>query len=501
MKITKTIKGLLLLSTALFVFETVTPPQAHAQITTDIATEIETGLTATVTSLTSTLFDWQKIKEEVLDPLAWSMAKSLLQTMTSDTVKWINSGFKGSPAFLTNPTAFFTNAADQLTGQFLSSTTGPLSNLCSPFSVNLRLQLAYQQAGNGAGANNKYSCTLSSVINNVKNSSVSVNGKKVATIDGFTKGDFSQGGWPAFIAISQPQNNESGAYLQAQSDLSLSIANKQGEYQQQLAQGNGFLTFQKCDDIPSVDENFNETVTHVCQNETPGSVISASLNKELGNPTDTLVQASMIDEVIGALVAQTMQQVLSGGLYSSTQPGANGEQSFIARMAADQSANTSQKAASHATADAGKYIGSATQIKAQYDKAVADIENASSTYQTLLAQCQTNDPAAITGVQSIIDTQITPLLSTYQYKDATASSTLNTLTQIQATTNAATSTDAVNAATQQYTDLLSSNSVPTAVDVQNAKSDVASVDKTLLGIQNQAIPYQSASMCGKTTTN
>jgi hypothetical protein len=510
--IIKTLQGLLLFTIALFIIERAIPPQqAHAQtITEDITTEIETSLTSVEDAYNEIDADWLKIKEEVLDPAAWAAAKALLQSMTSDTVDWVNSGFSGSPSFLTNPSAFFSDAADQLTGQFISD-TGVLSNLCSPFSTDLRLSLAFQQAGNldlsglggigsalsglgglgGSGSSgNRYSCTLGSIINNVSNAGAS------ASISGFMNGDFSQGGWPAFIALSEPENNESGAFLEAESDLESSIADQNDEYQQQLSQGGGFLTYQQCDDVPSYDGG-DESDSSVCTDETPGSVIAASLNKELGNPTDSLVQAHELDEVIGSLASEVMQQVLSGGLYNASQPSADGSASFISQLRNDTSGSTAATtAAGTAAGSIDKYINNATEIQSQYDTIVSNIESIQSTYQSLVTLCQTNDPAEVANVQSILDTQITPMLATYESDDATASSTVDQLTQIQTAMTDATSTDAVNAASQQYADLLSNDSVPTEQSVQDAKNAATSVNKTIVSLQNQAVTYQSASMCG-----
>ena len=41
-------------------------------------------------------------KELTLDGIAWSLVKNVAQQMTSSIINWINSGFQGSPAFLTN---------------------------------------------------------------------------------------------------------------------------------------------------------------------------------------------------------------------------------------------------------------------------------------------------------------------------------------------------------------------------------------------------------------
>jgi len=245
-------RWMICISMLLVLAETSIPSQAHAQWATfDIPTEVTTAITTVEDTLNAVIQYWLELKYAVLDPLAWGLAKMLLQQMTASTVNWVNSGFKGSPAFLTNPAGYFANIGDQATGALIAN-SGALSSLCSPFSVDIRLALALGQAGGGGGGSGRYACTLSTIINNAQNfaknpgQAVTVNGQ---SINGFMGGDFSQGGWPAFIALSEPQNNESGAYLQAHSDLLQQIGAKQSQTNQQLNQGKGFLSFQSCKDV------------------------------------------------------------------------------------------------------------------------------------------------------------------------------------------------------------------------------------------------------------
>ena len=58
------------------------------------------------------------IKEYVLDPIAWMVAKTMVQSMTNSTVAWINGGFNGSPAFIQDPEQFFMKLGDNIAGNF-----------------------------------------------------------------------------------------------------------------------------------------------------------------------------------------------------------------------------------------------------------------------------------------------------------------------------------------------------------------------------------------------
>src|ERR1039458_7446482 len=108
-------------------------PAKPARADPDIITELFTGLTSAYTmvsklynEVSSYAEDSLWLKEYVLDPLAWAVAKGLLQNMTDSTVKWINSGFQGSPAFVQNPEKFFRSIGDNIAGNFIAGPGSPL---------------------------------------------------------------------------------------------------------------------------------------------------------------------------------------------------------------------------------------------------------------------------------------------------------------------------------------------------------------------------------------
>jgi hypothetical protein len=509
---------------------TMVPRPAQAQWATfDALTESSTwGDFATNISDTVTT-NLMEIKEYILDGLAWALAKALVQSMVASTVNWINSGFQGSPSFLTNPEGYFADVGDQVTGNFISN-TGILSNLCSPFSADLRLALALGQAGYGS----RYKCTLNSVIANVKNSTV--NGM---SIQGFMNGDFSQGGWPAFISLSEPQNNESSAYLQAHSDLLQQIGAKQSSINQQLTQGHGFLSFQSCTDVTasisgggsfapqslglsndqyaqlqknvagtyntgngtSIQQTADATGEHYkqCSTQTPGSVISASLNKSLGATQDSLVTADEIDEVIGALMNQLVSTILTGGLHSASQKSSGQTQSFIDQMSAEQNP-VLQSQIQKLVNNIGQYVAPATQDKAVLDQILGIYDDLKSFYVSLVAQCQSaNSTSTAATVQGILDSQVTPLLTPAQTKDDQAVSELALLANLQATASS-TDTTGLNQTAQQFTDMLQSGTVITALDVSNAKTDLKTATKTAATIRALGVPYQMLCVLGASTS-
>lgn len=245
-----------------------------------------------------------------MDCLARTIARAAIQQLTNSVVNWINSGFNGSPSFVTNYQQFFENVADQAAGSFIQNYTN-FAPFCTPFRNQIRIALAQSYARRNAGAP---SCTLSSLL-----------GTNTQTLFG---GKYN--GWGNLLSFTTvPSNNPYGAYMSAQVQLQGTIANATGLANRNLTPS-GFLNYQEPYDCTVVDTgDFNskgEPITSKPQckyrTTTPGSVIEASLNKTLGTSIDSLNLAKSFDEIISALITQLMSRALYGGL--SNLSGQNG---------------------------------------------------------------------------------------------------------------------------------------------------------------------------------
>jgi len=301
------------------------------------------------------------IKDYGLDAVAWTIVNHIIERMSASTVKWINGGFKGKPAFLENPERFFGDVGKKVGGQFIF-TNPKLDFLCSPIRAKIRIALSK----NFVDDRNRWQCTLDNVGNNLQN----------------FMDDFEQGGWDTFFELTQKQqNNPIGAYIQSENEMYIQIANKQKNLSDELNRGNGFLNFKQCvrwntpgatidtkelndslnadfnkafgdayldpehtgDAIDSVDnsQEFDTSQFETrskepsCAEEkvnTPGGVISEQLNKTLGLGGEKLAVADEINEIVSALLNQLTGKIIGGigkGLRSLTQPdSSNGNQIF-----------------------------------------------------------------------------------------------------------------------------------------------------------------------------
>ena len=163
-------------------------------------------------------------KEFALDTIAVIIGKIMLKKLTAQTVNWINSGFKGNPAYVTDPGQFFLDIGDNTASQFLSETQ--LNKLCSPFKAQVRLALVknYIQEDN-------YVCTLDTLKNNY---------------EAFMS-DFSKGGWTGWFEMTQTSaGNPYSAYFAAESKMLTTVQNNKEKKETQLGQNGGFLSSEKC---------------------------------------------------------------------------------------------------------------------------------------------------------------------------------------------------------------------------------------------------------------
>jgi len=473
--------------------------------------------------------------------LAWQAAQVILHQLTNSVVTWINTGFKGEPAFLKNPEGFFMDAADQVTGAFISD-LGPLGkSLCSPFNIDLRLSLALGQTST---LNQRYTCTLSKVIQTAKQSgnvSVSVKGSSNGTnlgdimsgnvlnnpndisingasVDGFMGGDFRQGGWPAFMAlVSEPQNNAFGAALQAKSDLDVQIQKKQNAINNDLNRGNGFLSWQKCDNVQT--SSGSTATTKVCHVETPGSVISAALNKQLGAQTDTLNMTHDINEIATALTNQLFNQVLSngGGLLSLTKTtssnsssGSNAaSQSFINQYAnSDPALQTNFTNLKQQTvAPINTAVASVQQSVTTLNSALTLIKQQQTAYAAASACLQTRASASgaaaslqtsLTALNNVISITVTPAVNQYQSAYNSTQSVLlaiqSAVSQMQSATTAQQLTDQQNSLNN-----LIAQSTTAVLDPQVAQTYLTTATQTATTLQTTLAPYQALCTSGTAT--
>ena len=239
--------------------------------------------------------DWiSNLKEGSLDAVAWNLANIALSQMSASMVNWINSGFEGSPAFVTDFKGFLTNIADEELGRFIEGSE--LAFLCSPFQFDIKLSLALKTP-----FKDRVSCTLSDTVDN---------------LDNFLSGKFSEGGWNGWFEMTtKTQNNPYGAFLLADAEVRSRIKGRQEIELFKLDLGDGFLSSETCTLYDDYGKCLKKEIS------TPGKVIETQLNNTLAGGQQRLNVADEFDEIVSALLGQLVQKVLFEGLLGSNTGG------------------------------------------------------------------------------------------------------------------------------------------------------------------------------------
>ena len=482
------------------------PKNSLAQLAvTDPGNTIQGTISATANVAQEVSNYSQNYKETVLDPIAYSVAKTILRQVTTSVVEWINTGFEGSPAFLTNPAGFFRDLASEEIGAFIEQDSD-LQFLCTPYSINIRLALAFRYRP----FKKRVTCTLDQVIQNT------VGAVKGASINGLTAGDFSQGKWPAFVSLStEPQNNVYGAFMEADAELDARLGDKLSRKKEEINQGRGFLSYSKCQDVavqPSAPDivppappmatgntvnadiyqdgsTYTKTkkgpngskVTQKCQVYTPGSVIAGGLETSLGSPVRELELADEFNEIVNALFAQLLKQVITGGLSGVSGSGHSDPNSFLNQVNNEKS-NSLPVLIRELKKNVDTYLKRETEYKKAWESNLKLVTDSEARYKTAL-KCFTDKASSTAAlvyqreeltdyaneVRQTIATGINPEKELVTEKIRDASSTIAILTEFKAKAGTATSTSALQAISDSYLNLITNGQLHDASDLADAK--------------------------------
>jgi hypothetical protein len=359
---------------------------------------------------TSNLF----VKENLLDGIAWAVAKQMVSNMTRSLINWINSGFQG-PAFVTDFKQMLLDSLDQVAGEYIRGLGDLGEFICSPFQLDVQaaLSINYAQAKSGMPSGpDQNLCTLTGIGSNIEN---------------FLSGAADNWGqW--FQVTSNPQNTPYGAYLAAEASLNIRLRNEAGEEIEVASWGNGFLSKKVCQAVEG-------TSREDCKITTPGQVISEALTFQLSTGPRSLIEADEINELIGALLNQLVLQAVQGlnGLLGLSESGyGGGDGSYLDSLVNE-----------------GAVLVDYTPYKREMDEAVAreiamlqiiqnalDIgeELASSSDITPQIQAVINEATTIVTQVSTNLSQLTVLIQRYNQASTTAAARIASATSTTATT-------------------------------------------------------------------
>ena len=366
-----------------------------------------------------------RLKEFLLDGIAFAVINMIIQQMSRSIITWINSGFQGSPAFIQDLDGFLTGIADRVAGDYIWGSD--LNFLCSPFQLDIRLALdiQYRQTRNFAIQNQ---CTLSGVVGNMQN---------------FMNGNFLAGGWNGWLTMTQSaSNNPYGAMLMASEQFSARLGNSKGQEAKLLDFGKGLLSMK--------DANGNVV--------TPGTAIESQLNASLDSGRQRIQVADEINEIVAALFSQLVTQAFSGigGLLGLTGGGSGGTGSsqYYNALAGQQPGMTIPAGQNPIQTS----LTSETNYRNALQPIIALIQSAATYRDNTYGVGNACHTGALTQeLQVLLDTAVSNTLA--------ANNNIATLTSLLAQYTAATTPAAQQAVLQQYAILQTSAGLHTAADI------------------------------------
>jgi len=275
-------------------------------------TFIASGENAAADSLNLANMLWQWAKDLYNDVLR----RQILNYLVQQIINYING--TGDGKFISDWNGFLDGLAGTAIEAFSKDFIG--INLCSPFSIQLKLSLV-----NVPSFDNKFTCTLTEVISN---------------IDDF-RNDFRNGEWLAYGSAFEPNNNFYGAYLKLNFERSKTIYGAKSAGLFEGISGNGFLGTKQCDEGPAPTANAADElnaalndqspdvplpgrdidgdgklndIASSCRTVTPGATIGALAGKALGSDIDYVISAKELTAYVTAIANAVFNRVLTEGL-------------------------------------------------------------------------------------------------------------------------------------------------------------------------------------------
>ncbi len=420
-------------------------------------------------------------KEFLLDILIPAIKAQMIQMITTSIVNWINSGFEGNPSFITDFKQFSTDIAIA-TGGALINEVEVSDNLCKPFkqgvSRALRRDLNNKVAKRSVTFKKRSACTLGDAIG------------RAGDITGFYA-NFGVGGWPAWNAIVQPQNNYIGSYLIARDELNTRIAEDKAVEQKKVDLGRGFLSWEKCykPDGTTLKKSERGEVDH-CEINTPGSVIETQLNKVLPKGLENLIEADEINEIVGALLVQLVNQILSSNGLLGTSRSSSGGPSYIDRLRDDKT-TIGDSSSSYLTALLNDFINSEGQWQNAKTESLTTLLELKGVLEDLQAcyQSHSNQTAA-DGVATRISS-VNQKIQKLEAEIASSQALIDQLNQLKVQLETAKTAEEFSALTDEYQRLTLQGH--NQQDVLEAQSELSSFKSQLRQAESELSRCQLSS--------
>ncbi|MEK7101567.1 MAG: hypothetical protein AAB882_00235 [Patescibacteria group bacterium] len=361
------------------------------------------------------------IYQLVVVPLARALIRSILQGITSSIINWITGrNGTGQPSFVQNLSRHLQSVGDAVALPFINQVRYMLSpQFGAAIASSLLRNYAQQTSVGGFFAGNQ--STLARVSPDPA---------------AFLRGNFSQGGIPAwFVLTTQNENNPYLQNIAAKDQLGSLVAQAQTNRRQDLVQSKGFLSWCGPSSGASAGPN-GISPGAVCRNsdgsegtvKTPGTVIQGYAQQAFGSGIAQLINPQDIDaslvSIMSAAINQLIQEVFgAGGLFGASQPSSIRPQAITNALQASAANNSSAMTSANAVADAA--LARATD----YSSAWTTIGAAANSAAASVASLKNN--AACTSQSSVADSDVNATLEQTQQASSDVSTTQALANQVK----------------------------------------------------------------------
>lgn len=278
---------------------------------------------------------------ECFNGIAVTLARNQLTAMTRYTMNWVNSGFNGNPMYVRDITSF-TSALERNvleTGIDILTSDARAYPYGSAFSRSAINSYKSRSGGLGNGATNfldSLTSNLSNFVTDPRSYYSETALEKANRVNNTFANDFSTGGWDAWLALTQiDQNNPLGFAMQTSQYLADQMTLQTQNIKDELYINNGFLSQKRCVKWQQFDSDGNPVVTDgivfafskdkreafpdKCveyEVVTPGSLIKDKVSTYINSPERQLELADTINESLNALFAALIAKFQNQGLSS-----------------------------------------------------------------------------------------------------------------------------------------------------------------------------------------
>ncbi len=290
------------------------------------------------------------MNEWFIKPAIKMIRKELIDQIKTQTIQWVNTGFKGKPLFMTDPSQMAKNmATEQLTlikKQVLDGANG-VANELRYANKEIARSLVIDERSSKTALSKSLTPTKDKVIaesicsdENQLKSMANKSGQTVGQVRSLYCGtenskekydalsncfasDFNCGGWGAFLSLTQnPVNDDQQRLATAKNSLNSNKATEEKKSETELISNGGFFSMKSCaeyaEQTEAQKENGDPGICTKYKSDTPGAAVKDSLTQVVQDPISQLQLDDDISSALTEIASAFISYVMTEGISSAS---------------------------------------------------------------------------------------------------------------------------------------------------------------------------------------